>query len=501
MQNNKVKGLFLIVSLVILLTSDVSLLFAQNEAATPAAEDSSAVGTQRFEFALDMNRFRYADSLTYLEYSIAIFQSMLQFVETENNQYMGKFMVSSELVQGDSVISQKEWMNANTVDSLGQINYNQRLYTISSFVLNPGDYKLKVKVSDPNNENSVARGEFPVKIDPFDNEKLLISDVQFASSISRSEANNPFVKNGFQIIPNPSYLYGIGLPMLYCYAEVYNLVPSESDSGQYYGVSYTISDRDGKEVKSLPEKLRKKPGKSSVEVNSINVVTLVSGPYTLNTIVEDKGSGQKANFKRKFYVYRDGDFKEGGELYANKEEITGEGSAGLDAHRYDVMSEKEIDKEFDIAKYIATREEKSTYKRLNHDGKKEFIRSFWSRRDRTPGTDANEFKEDYLGRVKKANNNYKGGFKEGWKSDRGRILLIYGEPDEVERHPSGMETRPYEIWQYHYLQGGVAFAFVDRRGMGDFELVHSTARGELYDAQWQRWIYPDNESTYNSNMY
>ena len=85
---------------------------------------------------------------------------------------------------------------------------------------------------------------------------------------------------------------------------------------------------------------------------------------------------------------------------------------------------------------------------------------------------------------------YKGRFREGWETDRGRVLLIYGHPDEIDRNAFGINKRTHEVWHYWDLedQGAVEFIFVDKRYLGDLQLVHSTARGEIFDADWLRWL-------------
>jgi len=67
---------------------------------------------------------------------------------------------------------------------------------------------------------------------------------------------------------------------------------------------------------------------------------------------------------------------------------------------------------------------------------------------------------------------------------------MYGVPSEIERFPSDLENKPYQIWYYNEIEGGVKFYFVDKTGFGSYELVHSTARNELQDINWQRWISP-----------
>jgi GWxTD domain-containing protein len=440
-------------------------------------------------YAVDLNRFRYSDSLTYVEFSAALNRSDIQYI-SKDDKYRGEFIVTAEVAKEDSVHARKEWTNVNEVDSLAEITSSQRLYCLNHFVLKPDDYTFRINIKDPNSGLSKEYSS-AVSVNDYASGQLRISDIQMSTNIQRDTAKTIFTKNGYRIYPNPSGLYGIGLPILYCYSEIYHLATATTDSGANYKVAYAVLDSDGNVVKTYQPKIKKKPGNSSVEVNGLNVVTLVSGQYFLRMDVTDIENGGIASSAKKFFVYREGDFAEGGAAFKKKEVMSGEGSPGLDASRYAVMTKKELDKEFDYARYIAIKNERDTYKKLNLDGKREYIKQFWARRDQTPGTPDNEFKRDYLQRVEIANQSYRGTFRDGWRTDRGRILLVYGRPDEIERFPFSNENKAYEIWHFFSVQGGVEFFFVDRREMGDLELVHSTARGELYDPDWTRWIDPN----------
>ena len=113
------------------------------------------------------------------------------------------------------------------------------------------------------------------------------------------------------------------------------------------------------------------------------------------------------------------------------------------------------------------------------DPKRTFLTDFWRRRQ--PGE-----REEYMSRVAYANANYTVMMREGYRSDRGRVTITYGRPDDIERHPNETDMRPYEIWSFHNIQGGVIFVFVQRNQAGDYELVHSTHRNELHDENWDR---------------
>src|SRR5216117_3445124 len=96
--------------------------------------------------------------------------------------------------------------------------------------------------------------------------------------------------------------------------------------------------------------------------------------------------------------------------------------------------------------YIITDEEKRAFKKLATDDERErFIEEFWRRRDPDPDTEENEFKEEYYERIPYANEHFASGIP-GWKTDRGRIYIMYGKPHEKESHPAGgpYEREPYE---------------------------------------------------------
>jgi GWxTD domain-containing protein len=138
-------------------------------------------------------------------------------------------------------------------------------------------------------------------------------------------------------------------------------------------------------------------------------------------------------------------------------------------------------------RWIISDEERSAFKQLSNDEERDqFIEAFWQRRDPTPDTVENEYKEEHYRRIAYANEHFAAGIP-GWKTDRGRIYIMYGPADEVESHPSGgtyerpMEegggttsTYPFEDWRYRYLEGvgqEVIIEFVDTCMCGDYHMT------------------------------
>jgi GWxTD domain-containing protein len=137
--------------------------------------------------------------------------------------------------------------------------------------------------------------------------------------------------------------------------------------------------------------------------------------------------------------------------------------------------------------YIIPAEESAAFTQLSSDQQREnFIEQFWLRRDPTPGTITNEFEVEHDRRIAYANARFASKLP-GWKTDRGRIYITFGPPDEIESHPSGgaynrpldegggsTSTFPFEIWRYRYIEGigtDIRIEFVDKTMSGEYRMT------------------------------
>jgi GWxTD domain-containing protein len=144
----------------------------------------------------------------------------------------------------------------------------------------------------------------------------------------------------------------------------------------------------------------------------------------------------------------------------------------------------------DVA-YIITDEERKAFKTTGSDEEREqFITQFWQRRDPTPGTPENEFKSEHYRRIAYANEHYATKIP-GWKTDRGRIYITFGPPDEIEDHSSGgvyerppaegggtTSTFPFQQWRYRHIDGigdNIIIEFVDPTMSGEFHMTSDPA--------------------------
>jgi GWxTD domain-containing protein len=125
--------------------------------------------------------------------------------------------------------------------------------------------------------------------------------------------------------------------------------------------------------------------------------------------------------------------------------------------------------------YIISEEERKAFRQLNTDEERgQFVEQFWLRRDPTPGTNENEFKAEIYRRIDYANVHFAEKVA-GWRTDRGRIYIVYGPPDEKEIHPAGDNgSYPFEQWRYRFIEGvgnNVIIEFVDKTSSGEYKMT------------------------------
>ncbi|MCF7802785.1 MAG: GWxTD domain-containing protein [Candidatus Marinimicrobia bacterium] len=429
--------------------------------------------TAEIQFFVDWAQFRGKDDNVVLEVYLMLPRTQLDFVKPDTlDKFIARGFVQVALAQNDSVRLLDRWPISDSVDDTSQVLDSQNIPDISVFEAEPGEYQLIVQVIDMNTD---TRGTYRQQINlaSFSDSSMTISDIEFASIVKESNSKTVFTKYSRDVVPNASLTFGVSQPILYSYAEIYNMnYPSSPDS---YSVQYSILDLNNKAIKSPAEITRGKVGNSSVDIGGMNVVGLSSGIYYYRIRVTDLATGDVATRSKKFYVYKQG------------EKMREVASADL-GQDYDSMTEAELDETFEALVPILSSKEKKSYKDASKEGKQNLLTEFWEVRDPDQTTDVNELRIEYMRRLETTNERFGGVQTPGYETDRGRVFLVYGEPDEIERNPVSVDVKPYETWYYHSLEGGSQFVFVDKTGFGTYELVHSTVRNEIYDPNWRRFI-------------
>jgi GWxTD domain-containing protein len=157
------------------------------------------------------------------------------------------------------------------------------------------------------------------------------------------------------------------------------------------------------------------------------------------------------------------------------------------------LSEAQLDTLYGPLVYLMTSDEMGIYSTLTVQGKRDFLRRFWAKRDPTPGTAVNELQIDFYSRIKEANRRFReGGAAEipGWRTDRGRIFIKYGPPQEVLQRPQAGNTLPYEVWKYTRNRA-LKYVFLDQTQFGNYALIWTDDRREPSRPNWQSLLGPE----------
>jgi GWxTD domain-containing protein len=436
------------------------------------ASAQSVSTPQPFRLTVDIARFRGPDDSTGLaEVYYALPQKSLVF-KADSAGFTGVLDLTVAVTDHDTLVYANRWLAPSTVSDTSTLVPGMNLVGVCQVPLKRGEYLMKVLGRD--NNAPARKDSVTVRFSfiPVGTGRTILSDIELASTIRKSDRHTPFYKNTLEVIPNVAGVFSADQPC-YVYAEAYNLLLGEDTSS--YVERCAVYDAIGRERLSH-DRVKKRFAESSVLVDQIGLSGLNTGTYNLVLSLLDSSKKVLAASNRKFFVLNE-------RLGTDSTLLIASSSVPLAVLAG--MTEKELDEEFKQAKYEATPNEQTQYKLLKgEDAKRTFLSGFWRRR--APG-----YRDAYMARIAYANQNYTLMGTPGYRSDRGRVYVVYGPPDDIERHPSESDSRAYEIWSYHNIQGGVIFVFVQRTTTGEYDLVHSTDRNELQDSNWQRYLNPN----------
>ncbi len=427
-------------------------------------------GQNIFNFEFDFAQFK-ADTTSnlveiYFQYDP---EKFTQKSENEDSFISNKIiftfsnLITKEIVAVDSVIS-----NFSSSDLVTDSSKNE-IIGVNKKILKQGLYEINIFVQDLVDTSRILRLTDNLQVSSFSTSQPVVSEIQLARDITSAKSNSTFTKNTLKVVPNPDASYSSDYPLLNYYAELYNVNDKKLE------LSTFVLDKDSKIVFSKSKSIATK-NNSIVEVGRTNLLRFPSGVYNLQLIIADSTKDYAFISQKQFYFYN--------KFYTKKQ--TENSSSQELKSQFAFLSEDECDQIFEMSKYIATDQEKNQYESLTDvESKRKFLSQFWNKRNIDKSGDNIEY-DDYMQRVAEANEKFKNIGGPGYKSDMGRIYLTYGKPDRIERYPNESNKKPYEIWFYDSIEGGVYFVFGDLRGLSEYELLHSTKRGEYFDESWQQ---------------
>ena len=425
-----------------------------------------------FSFDYDYAIFREEGPKIFLELYYSFSPQEMIFIKTSAGyEASGKLKLDiSEKISGKILVA-KDFKVPVTISDTSGNNKDFKLTGQINLLLDSGTYLVKMTASDYNNSSKLNSAEEEIVLKSFPSNKVIMSTIELSTGITKSsDENNIFYKNTLEVIPNPSNLFGNNLSKLYYYLELYNL--NNAELGDKYSIVAVIANKDGTEISS-EKKTYDLKSSSKVEHGIIDLKGLPSNSYQLLIKLLDNSDNELMRAYKYFYVFSS-------DTTNTNQNLTELENQYL-LSDYPKLTEKQVDDEFNKAIYLMSDQQKDKYESLKSvDEKRMFMFNYWK------GISAYITKKEYMSRIDFANKNFKSDLREGWKTDRGRIIALFGKYDEIERFPYEGSTRAYEIWTYNKLQGGVIFVFIDNStGFGDFILAHSTAQNEINDENWR----------------
>jgi GWxTD domain-containing protein len=343
-------------------------------------------------------------------------------------------------------------------------------------VMKPGAYGMRASLFQ---KDSVARDVVndTLIVPALHGDSLCLSGVELGTQLELNQPKSVFVKNGVRIIPNPTRFFGTQLPLFYYYAEAYGLDFDSARVDSYTVIRRIIDEQSGKLARPETRKTRVTPAPSVVIADGFPILALRTGSYYLELEVHDHHADRSVIRQKKFWTYRPEDFAAGRTVRPDSMY-----SSRIAPAAPDFLEVVDTDSALIWMRYLLTTQQSDQVKRLTAEGKVEFLRKFWQEREAQHPGEGNR----YFARITEANHRYSYLKRPGWKTDRGRIFVLYGEPDRTRQNYAMAGLPDHEVWEYDQIEGGASFVFADRNGFGDLDVVHSTKRGEIYNPNWSQ---------------
>ena len=393
--------------------------------------------------------------------------------------------------QGDEIIKFDKY-NLNSPKS----SWNEDFVDLKRFALPDGEYQIEVSIQDNQDPENVVRYDGGLKMEfAKDANVLLQSDIELLASVKKAEnGEHVLVKNGYFIEPLPHNFYHKNLDKLIFYNEVYD---TDKKIGDDFQVSYGIERKVNNKITPIVIGHKKrKPQPINVLILQMDIKDLPSGNY--NFFVEIRNRTKELLSRKTVEFTRSNPYLQATHQEIEKVEIKDEfvGELSKKELRYSLkaIAPLVIDRDVELLNSVIENKDSTVQQR--------FLFNFWV--NQNPNNPDITYKA-FMEVAKAVDNLYADGFGYGFESDRGRVFLRYGRPNDVLKVDTEPSAPPYEIWFYNDFpetnQADVKFLFYAPDLGTNYRLLHSTARGETNNPQWQLVLYKAVPTEINGSNY
>ncbi len=422
-------------------------------------QDIPTTSNGNLTFYADYACFSSKNENTLVEFYLMFYADQFSLFKSDGYKKAEIKLVAKITDDKGNRINQKDWITEANVNSDENQNINKIIYDKWNEQLPPGKYILSLNVSDLRGR---ATGELKKNfiVPGLQYSDWSTSDLLFINGVDNNLSNDKSADLNTNLIPSPSRRFGLLNPQLYFYYEIYGVNSSVNE----LFVDYTITDDNDSIKKELTDVNIGCKNSTAVVLHGIDVSNLKSGIYKLNIKIRGPGRYKDLFLSRMFEIIQ-------ADAFSNSL----------------ILSEEEIEQFETVLSYLDIPNKLHFFKKLSASAKVEYIIQYWKDLDPTPGTNDNEYLNSIQQRFLYALENFSWGNIKGWKTERGRILIKNGIPDEIDRHYFDQNNKPYEIWYYH-TNRELYYVFGDINANGNFILLDSNKENEISNPSWRTFV-------------
>ena len=434
--------------------------------------------------------FNVPSKTPFVETYLSVIGNSVKFVKNASGKYQGAVEVNINFTQnGEIKNAQKYILNSpETADtSLAYPNFiDQQRFTLAN-----GTYTMEISIADKNNTaEKPFTTQVPVAIN-FPDDRIMVSDFQLLETYNKSVSPSILTKSGYDLIPYVSTFYPDNSQKLKFYAEIYNAKKILGDEQKIVLSSFIESYEKKVKLNDYTAFSKQTGNDVNILLSEFDITKLPSGNYNLVLEVRDKDN--KIQAEQKLFFQRQN----------SKGKFSYDDLKSVNVQNTFVTAYTNLDTLLDYIRCIRPISSLSEVKYAENQLKErkletmqQFFYNFWRTRNEQ---DPQLTWLEYYKEVMKVNREFGTHGLKGYDTDRGRVYLQYGPPDQrakVEAEPS---SYPYEIWEYYRLydkslsvtypdnkQSNKKFVFYNPDLVTNkFSLIHSTAQGEIYNTRWE----------------
>lgn len=392
------------------------------------------------------------------------------------------FSQDEKIIIADKYVLDSPLMKDSTVDDF---------YDVQRYALEPGFYSYELVIKDLLSGEEV-KGEQLIEVVAMDKAAVGISDIEFIEDAYKTDEQNNFTKSGFFILPYLTNYFPPEITKIAFYTELYNTTDVLGEDEQFL-ITCDVSDyKSGNTIDGIFKYQRLNTAAVSPVIMFLPIENLPSGDYNLNLKVIDKNNDTLVT-KEVFFQRRN--------------DIFAEDIVPIDEIEIDPSFSQSLD--WDSIPYfvgslmpISERYEYETIRNMLKGSDTTYMQKyFFAYWKETNPTNPQREWEKYKLQVRYAEKLFGTQIKHGWETDRGRIHLKYGSPNQIIDRPSEPSAYPYQIWHYYRIgqRSNIRFVFYNPDLVtNDYPMLHSDMQGELQNYRWETDLHK--RDTPNTNI-